>query len=509
MTTPSPTPRVAWLALDAADPGLVLEWSRAGHLPVLAQLLDSGIRGAVRTDPGLYTGSIWPSLTTGVNPGRHGVYFCEQLRVGSYDTIPADGRDFCERPFWEALSRAGRRVAIVDVPKAPLAPTLDGVQVVDWATHDAEIPTCTQPPELLDELRRRDGGEPLMRCDFLFRGNDPEATLLASLERRIERKTRLGVDLLKQGGWDLFAFVLGESHCVGHQCWHVHDPAHPAHDPAVLARLGDPLLVVYQRLDAALGELLAQLGPETTTIVLLSHGMGPHYDGTFLLDDLLRRLEGRGTPASHRVLLLARELWRRLPVKFTEALGGPAGRFYRDARAPERAARRAFAVPTNSNAGGIRINLRGREPAGRVDPGAEFDATCADLAEGLLELRDPDTGTRLVKEVLRSRDLFHGDALDRLPDLIVRWHRERPIRGASSERAGLVTGRDTETLRSGDHRPGGLFVARGPGLASGSESAPVATQDFAPTIASLLGVELAHLDGSTIAALVPAPTERG
>ncbi len=493
--------QIAFLAFDAADPGLALEWSRAGHLPVLAGLLESGVHGAVRTEPGVYTGSVWPSLATGVNPGRHGIYFCEQLRVGSYETVPADARDFCERPFWEALSEAGRRVAIVDVPKAPLASELRGLQVVDWATHDAEVATCTQPPGLIEELRRHDDGEPLVRCDFLFRQSDPEETLLASLQRRIERKTRFGVDVLKRGDWDLFALVFGESHCVGHQCWHVHDRGHPHHDPALRARLGDPLLDVYQRLDRALGELLAQLGPETLVIVLLSHGMGPHYDGTFLLDDLLRRLEGRSTPTSHRALVAARDLWRRLPVRLTEALGAPAGRFYRGARAPERAGRRAFAVPTNSNAGGVRINLRGREPAGRVGPGADYDATCADIERGLLELEDPETGAPVVKEVLRSRDLFHGDALGRLPDLIVRWHRERPISAARSERVGLVAGRDHETVRSGDHRPGGLFVARGPGLAPGSELAPVATQDFAATIAARLGVDLSRLDGIAIPAL--------
>ena len=108
----------------------------------------------------------------------------------------------------------------------------------------------------------------------------------------IAQKRAIAKELLSQGGWDLFLTVFGESHAIGHQQWHLHDPSHPRFDPEAVKTLGgDPNLQVYQDLDASLGEILSQVGEDTTVLVLLSHGMGPHYDGTHLLDEILNRID--------------------------------------------------------------------------------------------------------------------------------------------------------------------------------------------------------------------------
>ena len=48
---------------------------------------------------------------------------------------------------------------------------------------------------------------------------------------------------------------------------------------------------MYRALDRALGELLASVDDDTTVVVLLSHGMGPHYEGDHLLGEILQRLD--------------------------------------------------------------------------------------------------------------------------------------------------------------------------------------------------------------------------
>ena len=55
------------------------------------------------------------------------------------------------------------------------------------------------------------------------------------------------------------------------------------------AQVGDPLHQVYEKMDQVLSDHLAEVDEETTVLVLLSHGMGPHYDGTHLLPEILRR----------------------------------------------------------------------------------------------------------------------------------------------------------------------------------------------------------------------------
>lgn len=498
-------PRVLYIGLDAASPDLVLQGCRKGLFPNLELLRRTGASARIRNAPAVYTGSLWPSVWTGTGPGRHGCYYNEQLEPGTYHLSEFLGHDVRQPPFWDALSRAGRNVALFDVPKAPLSPSIKGLQIVDWGTHDAESQPCSTPPELIAEIHARYGTAGFRRCDWVMDGRHPEETLRRQLLQRVAMRTAIARDLLQRGRWDLFMVGFGESHCVGHQCWHVHDPAHPRHDAAQAQRIGDPVCDVYAAIDRAVGELLASADAGTTVVVHCSHGMSAHYDATYLLDRALRRLEGRTTPVSRSSLDYLRMLWKRLPVRLTERFGELARRVNRLPDARDRASRACFAVPTNANSAGIRLNLVGREPEGRIRSGPEAEAFTARLCEDLKEFTDPADGRPLVKEIIRSSEAFPGEELHRLPDLFVRWNRSRPITGIASPKFGALTGEDRNTRRSGDHRPGGLIFLSGPGIDSSVVLPPVRDEDIAPTLAGLLGVELDGVEGRSILARAVIP----
>jgi hypothetical protein len=109
-----------------------------------------------------------------------------------------------------------------------------------------------------------------------LRTPEEDATLLNGLLHGVKAKRKLNADLLADGDWDLFLTVFGESHAVGHQQWHLHDPAHPRFHPDSVRMVGgDPIVQIYSALDAALGETLSLVSRDATVLVLLSHGMGP------------------------------------------------------------------------------------------------------------------------------------------------------------------------------------------------------------------------------------------
>jgi predicted AlkP superfamily phosphohydrolase/phosphomutase len=329
-------------------------------------------------------------------------------------------------------------------------------------------------------------------------GPDPEQTLKRHLLERARAKVAIAEDLLRREPWDLFMVGFGESHCIGHQCWHVRNPSHPRHDPVLAKRIGDPVRDVYVALDAAVGRLLEYAGPETTVLVHCSHGMSAHYDATYLLDEVLRRLEGRRAPPARIVLDRARKLWKKQPLRITESVGGLARAVNRLPDADDRRERSGFVVPTNANSAGIRLNLAGREPGGTLHAGREADAFVSRLIEDLQAITDPSDGRPLIKEVIRSREAFPGEQSDRLPDLFVRWNRDRPIAGVSSPKIGRIVEEDHSTRRTGDHRPGGLFFLRGPGIPPGVQLPPAQDEDLAPTFAACLGVSLPDADGKPI-----------
>jgi predicted AlkP superfamily phosphohydrolase/phosphomutase len=483
-----------FIGLDAASRDLVLEWSEQGLLPTLRSLQKTGAWGMTINAPAVYTGSLWPSVWTGTSPGRHGCYYNEQLTPGAYKVTDFLGKDVKQEPFWGVLSRAGHRIGLFDVPKTPLCEGLNGIQIVDWGTHDADIPACSWPPPVIDEIHEKYGASPFRRCDWVMDAPNPEETLRRHLLSRVEAKVAIAEDLLQREPWDLFMMGFGESHCVGHQCWHVHDPSHPKHDPDLLKRLGDPVRDVYIALDRAVGRILEYAGPETTVVLQCTHGMSAHYDATYLLDGVLRRLEGRPTPPVRAFLNRARRLWKKLPLRFTERFGTIARGVNRMPDADDRSARRCFVVPTNANSAGVRLNLVGREPNGKIQPGQEAEEFIARLTADLMRITEPTDGRRLVKEVVRSRDAFPGEHADLLPDLFIRWNRDAPITGVSSPEIGTLIEEDHHTRRTGDHRPGGLVFARGPNVRSGMLP-PAKDEDIAPTLAALLGVNLPNVDG--------------
>jgi hypothetical protein len=115
-----------------------------------------------------------------------------------------------------------------------------------------------------------------------------------------------------------------------------------------------------------------------------------------------------------------------------------------------------------------------------------------------------ESGEPIVEAVQPIGELFPGEPTDELPDLIVHWNRRSPIRRVRSPRYGSIA-RDFPGVRTGDHRPEGLLVARGPDILADPRGAPVRSVDVPATIAHILGVPLAELDGRPIAALVRTP----
>jgi predicted AlkP superfamily phosphohydrolase/phosphomutase len=75
----------------------------------------------------------------------------------------------------------------------------------------------------------------------------------------------------------------------------------------------------------------------------------------------------------------------------------------------------AYSVGLN----GLYLNLQGREPNGIVEPGNEAEALLKKIAAKLIDARDPDTGKPMVGGVTLPHEEFHGNMLDKAPDMIV------------------------------------------------------------------------------------------
>ena len=522
------------IGLDAADPALLRRWAADGTLPAIRRLMDRGTSGTVRGVEGLYVGSTWPSFFTGLNPAGHGFHRIEQLQPGTYGFVrpPDSSAGIGGIAFWRHASDAGRRVAVLDVPLTRLDPDLNGVQIVEWGGHDSVFGFQASPPDLAGQVLATVGEYPLpSNCDAPRTTAADFEEFVRALECAVEKKTTLTLGLLDREGWDLFVQVFTEAHCVGHQCWHLHDPTHPSHDEQVLATVSDPVERVYRAIDRAVADIVEQAG-EAHILLFSAHGMGGYRGADFLLSEILYRLGVTVRPAvslrlppalGNRVAGTARAAWNRLPWAARERLRPLRTRLATTtsteatnvAAWADVSTSRCFPVPNGSPVSGIRLNLAGREPQGVLRPGREADAFCDELARDLLAIDDERTGSPLITAVDRTDSLFDGARRDALPDLLVTWSdavatgslahaggRGATVR-ARSTKIGVVEGRNRYG-RTGEHVDRGFFVCVGPDIPVVERDDPVQLTDFHPTICSLLGLPAASADGHIIPELVAA-----
>jgi len=376
------------------------------------------------------------------------------------------------------------------------------VQICDWQTHDATWPTDSAPPDVLHRLGVDAHG--VDNCDARVRRRDVTAylDLRDHLLTSVERKTQLTETLTAREEWDVVHVVYGESHCAGHHFWGLRDPATRPYVADAPTELRSAMTGVYRALDGALGRLVVAAGPDTRVMVVTSHGMGKYVGGYQLLPEVLARLDLRRGAGPVRSALRRRTPWRVRSLARRLVPAGPRERALAalgerpecDLRDP---ATRATAVP-NNRCGAIRLNLRGREPFGRVEPGLDAEEVIDRLRAELLALRDPRTGEAIVTSVDRPVDSGRPRLHPDLPDLTVAFRQDLgPIETCTSPGVGLVevplwprTGRPDWPLglgRTGDHTAETRIWIRAPGFApavTGCRS----VLDVAPTALTLLGV---------------------
>ncbi len=472
MTRPS---SVALVGLDAGDPHLVERWAGEGYLPTFARLLREGSFGLLESTAAVLSGTPWSSIASGCNPAKCAVYSRHQLTSGTYTVRRVKAGDIRQPPFWHTFRGP---VVVVDVPKAPPSPDVEGIQLVEWGAYDHYAAFSSLPETRAADVLTDFGRHPFLDRGFeeALPGRRDFAVLKALLLEGVRMKHRLNLGLFEETRPRFFFSVFGETHAAGHAFWRFQDPRHPRFEPegAFTTALRD----VYQAIDLGLGELREALPPDCTLIVLSGHGFTMDNLAGDLLQEVLIRTglavpRQKLTPYAPYVPALALDMTRS----------------------------RAFWLPTDWQ-GLIRINLRGREPQGVVEE-RDYDAVCEELAAELRALRHRHADAAVVEAVVRVRDLFEGPFVDELPDLSVLWNPECLVTEVTSPRSGTIRHEPDLSGGSGNHRGVGFMLAHGAGVPRGRFTGHVF--DVAPTIARLLGEPpRPEWDGVVLGAVGPA-----
>ena len=496
---------IAVVSVDALSLERTERLLAEGRMPVLA-----GLRERAPTQPivdadglELMHGAVFFTLPTGRRPAGHGRFYPFVWEPGAQRVQP-DLRPI-ENSVWQAASDAGRRVVLIDAYEGWPAGEIDGAVMCGWQLHNrVTMRRLGAPKALAAELRREQGGSRTLDEVYgrpsLRMLTRVEATLAAAPGRVAGAVERL-VERVQP---DLVWCHLVAAHVGGHMFW---DSSQVTRGRKLEeAGLGGTLDRLYELTDAALGRIVAAVGDDATLLVTCPVGMGANSSRSDLLPGMVDAVLSDGPPAAETA---PAGLWRLRGAV-------PTGLRANIARAlPDRLALRlasglstsgawseteAF-VPPAEPVGAVQLNLRGRERDGCVDP-ADVPALVTRLREGLCSFTDRPGGGRAVTAVHESRAAVgDGPEASRYPDLLVEWSTTSAtgVDAAVSPEHGVVHrpgGAGGATGRSANHVSGEAWVLAVPGR----NAAPVGDGswrhvDIAPTVASVLGVEFADVDG--------------
>ena len=269
------------------------------------------------------------------------------------------------------------------------------------------------------------------------------------------------------------------------------------------------LLEIYRALDKAIERLLKHVNSETQVYVISDHGMGPHTGASYHLAEWL---EAQGymvrtgrSQTRHSIISASRKAARSLlPVSLRERVKAGIGEdrigqlqtadkdsFYSSIDWDRTS---AYTEPGRHV---ININLEGRNAGGSVTP-SDYTDVCSRIIGGLSQWTD-NSGCKVVERVVRRDEVYLGPFTAGASDLYVYWN---PV---------ASVGEPPEEVRSrgfwwsGDHRPEGVLICKGPGLNSTSLAALPTVCDLLPTMMFAAGLPVPdHLDGRVIKEVVTA-----
>jgi predicted AlkP superfamily phosphohydrolase/phosphomutase len=372
------------IGLEGFDSNIYGNMRRSGELPVLDSIMKRQCRLGVPI--GFGNDVFWRAVFGGSIPGGHTDYFRAKPQQGSYHRQSIhEPEGFGEtQGFWLELASLGHQIAVLNAPEVKIQTARNLTWISQWLVHAPISSPKSSPPTMMNLLDQIPGIEKLkgvIDSGHVTRLEDLDATYNKVAQKQAQKRETYK-QILRQGGWDCFFCDFDGAHDIAHKLWHFHDPRSQYYEKAPF----DPVLEIYRETDKAIGQLAELAGDVPIGIVT---GLGLHRMSSLnsMLGEILFRLEAHysgQTPSS------------------------------------ERHERLFIDVPNNPVSGAIRVNLKGRDPLGKVSS-ENYTDLISQLSSDLMSICSVDSGNSVIEQIIDVDDIFPGPYRSGLPDLMLYW----------------------------------------------------------------------------------------
>ena len=498
-------PKAVLIGIDGADWRLLKPWMAQGLLPTLSRLVSEGVSGKLGSTVRPESSVAWSSLSTGVNPGKHGIFGFVESSASGYSFRLINASNIKARRFWDFLGDAGLKIGVLNMPITYPPSPVNGFVIGGMLTPGPET-NFTHPPSLRARLLHR-------FPDYLIDAGELVGNKQALVDKACcytEQQLTMALWLMQEEPWDFFSVVFTAPDRLQHFLWADMDREHPAHSKESVPMLDNAILELYKQLDLAIARVLSMLSEDTLVIIVSDHGFNGVYRRFYVNEWLAQhdylRLRPMNTKWRSNLIGWAKQhvgTWQWLR-RIKRAILSP--RFSLtdlESRAFEKIVDWSHTKAYFSMVGGLYINLEGRDPQGVV-PLKDYDLLCEELTEQLMALVDPETQHPILANVNHRSALYTGPYVEKSPDLILEPQREnsearynvvfdKSLRSDSGDYMG------TADPLSANHTMDGIFIAWGKALARGTTLDHARLIDIAPTLLAHFGVPIpGYMDGCVL-----------
>ncbi|XVH30966.1 alkaline phosphatase family protein [Haloferacaceae archaeon DSL9] len=470
-------PKVLVIGLDGAGYHLLGDWIRDGTLSSLSNLTSRGVSHSLRSSHPPVTSPAWRCYSTGVNPGKHGVFWWERIdRDERRITIP-DSRSYDAKDVWTYLGDAGHTNAVINMPTTHPPAPLSG-----WMISDGQgVDDYTFPPELAAELEGEIGYRTTLDHPISRIARDPE--MVDAVTELIDCRFDAANYLIDEYDPDFLHLTLFVTNAIQHYVWG-----------------GERIKAVWDHVDRRIGELVSE---SDNVIVMSDHGS--HRIETVF--NINRWLESEGYQAtansvgdqltglgvnkeSIRDLVdrvgLTNATRQIVPAWVIRSIPHAGGGVGRDAKQSKIDWEETVALA--SGQGPIYLF------------GDDRSALREELIPKLERLRSPN-GKPIARNVYRAEEIYDGPYVDDGPDIVIEQADGVHIPDVIGADDTFVDA-DEWTWRSENHRDG-IFIAAGSDVdVDGALSRQPTLYDLAPTILHWYGVPVPNeFDGDVLTEL--------